>query len=153
MEDVLSDGNNNYDAEKLLTLVFPSQLRNAVYVPIYYYLRKCNINNQEELETFCLNKGVSLDKFINTEIKTNGQYKRKFSQTKDKTIKGLINEHKNVEEVFRLIPFLELQDIILDDLLDFLNRYKNKYLKKEKGAVASEFKKLVTLYDKLKWGW
>lgn len=153
MEDVLSDGNNNYDAEKLLTLVFPSQLGNAVYVPIYYYLRKCNINNQKELDTFCLKKGVSLDKFINTEIKINGQYKRKFSQTKDKTIKGLINEHKNVEEVFRLIPFLELQDIILDDLLDFLNRYKNKYLKKEKGAVASEFKKLVTLYDKLKWGW
>lgn len=153
IDDVLSEGGNNYDAEKLLTLVFHNKLGNAVYVPIYYYLRKCNINNQIELAKFCEEKQISLDKFIKTNIKTNGQYKRKYLQIQTKTIKGIIAENKKVEDIMRLIPFLHKQDIVLDDFLDFLNKYKNKYLKKESGSVASEFKKLVTLYDKLKWGW
>lgn len=72
-----------------------------------------------------------------------------YLKRKDDSLKDLI-EGLTPESAATLIPFLPKEKIDLQLLREFLILHEDKM---ENNNYASYFKKLVALYDRLKFGW
>lgn len=152
LEDILNE-TNNYDAEQLIENTYPNILKGKVYAPVFKYLRKLNLlTNTATLNTDGISK--LKDKF---QLKPNmpncllpsGSYKKKLSEIRrnHKDINSIVKAFDKTHAII-YIPLLEHKNINLEQLLNFLRVcFKNEKLKKK-----TEFKKLVCLYDYLKYG-
>ena len=82
----------------------------------------------------------------NLRLKT---YKSGFAKRQDQSMEEIIRSCPP-EVAAAIIPFLQTEKIDLDLLHGFLITNEDKL---ENNNYASYFKKLVSLYDRLKWGW
>ncbi|MFC3943993.1 hypothetical protein CCU68_12095 [Pseudomonas gingeri NCPPB 3146 = LMG 5327] len=150
VRDLIHDAlfeDRNYDPTQILHSTIPRAGRNTPYVPIYKYLREIGITNEESYKAskLKLNKWAKYNR-DNLRLKT---FKSAFTKRKGQTMEEIIKSCPP-ESAATLIPFLPENQINLDQLRDFLVSNEDKF---ENHPYASYFKKLVSLYDRLKWGW
>lgn len=150
VRDLIHDAlheDRNYDPAQILTSTIPRAGRNTPYVPVYKYLRESGITNEESYKQ----SGLKLNKWAkyntdNLRLKT---FKSAFTKRQGQSMAEIIKSCPP-ESAATLIPFLPEEQIDLVQLRDFLIANEDKF---ENHPYASYFKKLVSLYDRLKWGW
>ncbi len=148
--DIISDvlhEDRGYDAQRILESTIRSAGRNTPYVPVYKYLREIGIDSEEAYVA----SGLGLDKWAKFDEK---KFKVKafapaFYKKRHQSMKEII-EGAIPENAATLIPFLPKDKIDLDLLRDFLIKNEDKM---SNSNYSSYFKKLVALYDRLKWRW
>jgi hypothetical protein len=147
--DILHD-DGGYDCEQVLTHVVPRALKNSPNVPIFKYLRQLGIDDRDAYEA----SGYTLDKAINRDFKKLGvvSYKKSFFRNyRHSSLQDIIDKC-TVENASAYIPYLSAEKVDLDLLHQFLLNNEDK-LDYKVSSYASNFKKLVCLYDRMKWGW
>ncbi len=144
--DVLHE-DRHYDARTIIESTIRRAGRNTPYVPVYKYLREIGIDSDDAYEK----AELGLDKWAKYDDKKFRikMYARIFFKRRHETMKELI-ERSTPENAATLIPFLSKEKIDLTLLRDFLIQHEDKL---DNNNYASYFKKLVALYDRLKWGW
>lgn len=142
--------NAGFDAQQIVDNVIKRAGRYTKNVPVFKYLRELGIDSSDAYE----NSGLQLDKWVRRDLKDfrvktySGAFFRKY---RHKTMREVIDEC-TPENSAAYIPFFSRDKIELGLLLEFLLANEEK-LDSEKSIYASNFRKLATLYDKLKWGW
>jgi hypothetical protein len=148
IHDVLYE-DRNYDAESVLRSVVKRVGRFTKYVPLFKYLAAYGIKTLADYEQ----SGLELDKWVKIDL----------AELRLKAYAGLARPWRasSVKEVVMastpenaaaIIPFLSLDKICIDELREFLLQHIEKF-DPNISSYASHFKKLATLYDRLKWGW
>ncbi|MFC1502978.1 SIR2 family protein [Pseudomonadota bacterium] len=148
-EDLLHD-NLDYDPKQIVDCVLKRVSRNTPNIPTFKYLNAIGINNLDEYKK----ANINLDKIVNRDFKDfrGKTYARPFFRNyRHKSLQEIIDEC-TPENASAYIPFLPANKIDLDILDAFLKQNQSKldYLN---SSYASSFRKLLALYDKLKWGW
>jgi len=147
--DVLHD-NGSYDAKQIVDSVIPRVGRYTQNVPVFKYLQQVGIDSADSYKK----SGLALDKWVKRDLKNfrvkmySAPFFRKYRhQTMRDVIEGCTPENASA-----YIPFFSRDKIELDLLRQFLIDNEEK-LDYSTSSYASNFRKLATLYDKLKWGW
>jgi len=152
IEDILYD-NKKYDIGKLLEYTFPTLLKGNAYLPVYKYLRHQNfLNKNATLNSEGIKKTKGLFNlrtnipscFLPPQIylKKQAEIRRNHKEVKS-IVKSWDKEHAIV-----FIPLLDNKIIDLPHLRAFLREcFSDAALKKH-----TNFRKLVCLYDYLKFG-
>lgn len=151
--DLFSDllhENKGYDCDQILKHVAPKACKSTLNVPVFMYLSKLGINNEDDYKA----SGYSLDKIVYRDTKTfkTKQYSKPFFRTyRHKSLKEIIDSCAP-ENAAAYIPFLNKEKIDTTVLHQFLidNEEKFEY---SISSYASSYRKLAALYDRLKWGW
>ena len=159
IKDILEIEDKNLDPKEMLTsFILESQ---GKYIPVFKYLNKLGIKSKQEYDAWKdknnlskrniekINKCISINKF------GLDQYKRAFQRNPVTTIIDMLSSRSKDDAIYQ-IPFLKLSASDCDELKTFLTTNFNYYLQcsKEKSSLqATAYKKLIVLYDKLKWGW
>lgn len=152
IEDVILD-NKNYDSNKLVQQTIPEMLKGKVYLPIYKYLRKINLldnkaslisNHGQSQKIVDIIKGNKIENYFPAEnyAKKKNEIRKKYSSVNE-IVKGEDTIH-----ALYYIPLLDKTNIDLSELKKFLSKcFKDASLNKN-----TQFKKIVCLYDFLKYG-
>ena len=149
IEDLLYE-NKNFEHEQILSRVLPRSIKNTPYVPVYMYLNKQGIKNNQEYGS----SGYNLDKVVKKSLK---DYRVKmyskpyFRSYRHMTMQEIIDSC-TPENAAAYIPFLSKDKIDLDLLKKFLIENQGK-IDYKVSSYASSFRKLAAIYDRLKWGW
>lgn len=140
----------SYDARQIVDNVIPRVGRYTQNVPAFKYLRQIGIDSNDAYKK----SGLALDKWVKRDLKEfrvkmySAPFFRKYRhQTMRDVIDGCTPENASA-----YIPFFARDKIDLDLLRQFLIDNEEK-LDYSNSSYASNFRKLATLYDKLKWGW
>lgn len=147
--DILHD-DGDYDSEQVLAHVVPRALKNSPNVPTFKYLRQLGIGDRDVYEA----SGYNLNKAINRDFKKLGvaSYKKSFFRNyRHSSLQDIIDKC-TAENASAYIPYLSAEKVDLDLLHQFLLNNEDK-LDYKVSSYASNFKKLVCLYDRMKWGW
>lgn len=147
--DVLED-DSALDANELLTAVYPTVFKRAnKYVPAYRYLQDAGIQNLAALRG---SKHSSIEQLLRKSA-TGGH--NAYQSHYDKLYKG-----KSTREIIELVTpqkaaiLITLQDdadVDVEAVSTFLKVHKDK-LKSSGSPLASHFRKLTCLYDRLRYG-
>jgi hypothetical protein len=146
ISDVLHE-DKNYDPDQIVTNVIKIVGRNTKNVPVFKYLREIGISSNDDYQS----SGLKLDKWVMRDIK---DFRIKscglpFFKRRHLSLDELI-EACTAENASMYIPWVTPDKIDLEVLHIFLVDNEDKM---HTSPYASHFKKLVVLYDKLKWGW
>lgn len=147
--DILHD-DGDYDNERVLNSVAPDALKNSPNVPVFKYLNQLGIKTKEAYAA----SDYALDKTINRDFKKLGAPSCKksfFRNYRHSSLKEIIAQC-TAENASAYIPYLSADKIDLSELHRFLLDNEDK-LDSKVSCYASNFKKLVCLYDRIKWGW
>jgi SIR2-like domain len=153
IKDLISDllhDSSNYNAEKIINNVLPGLIKGTPNIPIFKYLNKANINNEEQYNS----RELGFDKTVKRSLedfRSNGCPKNIIADFKGKSIADVIIGC-NEKQASLCIPWLDKSKIDLDILRNFLVKNEEK-MEQKNYKYSSNFKKLAALYDKLKWGW
>jgi len=151
--DLFSDflhGDKDYDSKQIVEFSLERLCKNTPNIPVFKYLRDTGITSEEEYNKSGINlKKVIARKF--SDFRSKSYRKAFFSNYRHKSLKEIIDEC-TPENASAYIPFISKEQIDLDLLLTFIieNEHKLDY---EKSNYASSFRKLLSFYDKLKFGW
>lgn len=148
INDVLQAG-GNLDAARILASVIPRACKKTKYVPIFKYLHEVGIANREQYDQSHYN----FDKLVDLDLKDFRikQYASTFFKRRTHGIEEIIKEC-TAEVACALIPFLPREKINTDVLHAFILANLDN-LDYKKSNYASYFRKLVVIYDRLRWGW
>lgn len=152
VEDILAD-NKNFSASKLIEYTFPKMTKGTAYVPVFKYLRsellltKSGTLNQTGVNK--LKDKFSLKANIPNCFLPTKAYAKKQAEIRrnHKDISSIANAF-DTEHAINYIPMLDLKDIDMQDL----GNYLLPLLKDKNITKLTTFKKLVCLYDFLKFG-
>jgi len=140
----------NYDARQIVDSVIPRVGRLTQNIPIFKYLRQVGIDSAAAYKK----SGLPFDKWVQRDLKdfrvktySVPFFKKYRHQTMLDVIDGCTPENASA-----YIPYISRDKIDLDLLRKFLIDNEEK-LDYSTSSYASNFRKLATLYDKLKWGW
>jgi hypothetical protein len=143
--DVVFD-NGNYDLDHVVNLTLPTLLpRNSNSLPIYKYIAHYCGDIPEKVKDAIK---PTYDSLLSNTIKKNrdrNPYREStFSQLKAQCA---------AEKVFQLAPCLKPENIDLEELNDFLKEYltKNPTVLSSSSPIRSDVKRLIKLYDWLKY--
>ncbi len=146
IEDILND-NKNYDAKLLVENTFPKIFKGNGFIPIYKYLKAEKLLTKTG--TLKAKNKFELKKNTPTCFLPPANYLKKQPEIR--------RNHKDVNSIAKTfdmshslnyIPLLDLKTINLTQLQNFLR----SCLKDEITKKSSNFRKLVCLYDYLKYG-
>lgn len=152
IEDVILD-NKNYDSKKLVQQTIPEMLKGKVYLPIYKYLRKINLldnkanlisNHGQSEKIAAIIKGNKIENYFPAEnyAKKKNEIRKKYS-----SVNEIVKSEDTIHALY-YIPLLDKTNIDLSELKKFLSKcFKDATLNKN-----TQFKKIVCLYDFLKYG-
>lgn len=135
------DFNNDLIVERSLPLI----LKYNQSVPVYKYISKYNGELNEKLSKF---KTKKYKDFLSRTIRE----KICRDEYSDLTISQLVAKH-TLEGALKLIVYSDLSTQV-DELLKYIKEYINKYpniLKEKKGNEKSEIRRLIKIYDYLKY--
>ena len=136
--------------DKILKHVAPDACKSTPNVPVFMYLSKVGINNEEEY----IASNYSLDKVVYRDVKKlrMDSYKKPYFRNYRHMTMDQIIEACTPENASAYIPFLSKDKINTTTLQQFLIDNEEKF---DYGVsnYASNYRKLASLYDKLKWGW
>lgn len=147
--DLLHD-DKNYDAAQILNTVLTDVSKTTNNAPVFKYLKSIGISNQESY----IASNLSLDKLVNRPLenyKSKGYIKSFFKNHRHKTLEEIIGTC-TPENAAVYIPFLNKEKLNLDLILQFLVNNEAK-MTLGNSSYASNFRKLSSFYDKLKYGW
>ncbi|MBY5946104.1 SIR2 family protein [Photobacterium rosenbergii] len=148
-EDLLHD-NKDYDHRQVVDCVIKRVSRNTPNIPTFKYLNSIGVDSEAKYKQ----SGLQLDKIVGrslSDFRAKTYVKPYFRNYRHKTLQELINEC-TPENASAYIPFLAPSKIDLGILEQFLKDNESK-LDYNNSSYASSFRKLLALYDKLKWGW
>lgn len=142
--------NKGYDCKQILKHVAPIACKSTPNVPVFMYLNKLGICNEEEYKA----SGYLLDKVVYRDIKKLkiDSYKKPFFRNYRHMTMNQIIESCTPENAAAYIPFLNADKIDTTDLHLFLIDNEDKF-DYAFSNYASSYRKLAALYDKLRWGW
>lgn len=148
MTDIIHD-DQSYVPQQIIESVIRRVGVRTKYVPVFKYLQGIGITSQDLFEK----SGFPLSKWVDQEQKDYclKQYEGPFAKRSHESMKEIITGSPP-ELAVMLIPFLSKDKIDLDLLLLFLKEHEAKLAYKTSN-YASYFRKLVALYDRLKYGW
>jgi hypothetical protein len=149
MADLLHD-NKGYEAQSILKHVVKNHCRFTKNVPVFKYLSALGINT---LEAYTKAK-LDIDKCVLRELKeyrAENYAKAFFRNYRHMSIEEVINAC-TPENAAAYIPFLPKDKIDLNVLHDFLINNEAK-MDNSVSSYSSVFRKLASLYDRLKYGW
>lgn len=147
--DLLHD-RGSYDGEQVLSHVATRALKSSPNVPVFKYLNQLGIDTQEKYKA----SSFRLDKAILRDLSKLGveSYRKSFFRLYRHSSMQEIIDKCTPENASAYIPFLSKEKIDMELLHEFLLENEEK-LDYSVSSYASNFKKLVCLYDRLKWGW
>lgn len=150
--DILHD-DQNFDADEMLKKIIPRLAKQSPYVPVFKYLNKFGINSKKEY-TKSVYKTRDIDKIVNTSPDLFRPKVHKTAYEKSpKTLDGIITTNKKEpHKAAFLIPFLKPDDIDKDKLKEFLMKNEHMFENESDAIKRTYFRKLLTYYDRLKWG-
>lgn len=151
-KDILHD-DQNFDADEMLKNTIPRLAKQSPYVPVFKYLSKLGINSKKEY-TKSDYKTRDIDKIVNTspDLFIPEIHKTTYEKS-PKTLSGIIKMHKEeAHKAALLIPFLKPDDIDKDKLKEFLIKNEHMFENESNANKRTYFRKLLTYYDRLKWG-
>lgn len=148
IKDALHDS-ENYDANRIISTVIKKVGRYTSNVPVFKYLNAIGITNAKQY----VDSGMDLEKWVGGDLT---KYKVKlytaaFFKRRHQTISEIIDSC-TPENASAFIPFLSKEKIDLEVLRNFLIDNEDK-IRYENSSYASNFRKLASIYDRLKWGW
>lgn len=142
--------NRQYDPRQILTQVIKVAGRNSKNIPVFKHLYADSIRTLADY-----NKSeLKLDKWVLRSVREyrSATYASAFRRNyKNYSISEII-EACTPENAAAYIPFLAADKIDLDVLKKFLVQNYGK-MEYSVSSYASSFRKLASLYDRLKWGW
>nr|WP_319999943.1 SIR2 family protein [uncultured Draconibacterium sp.] len=151
MQDLVFD-DKNLNSSAVLDTVIPSALKTGKYFPVFKYLRKANRLTKHGKIKKSVEIPDRLRDFID-EFNLERFYPAKNYSKKKTMIQKNHNSIKSIQRSFDLthtvyyIPLLKQENIDISDLKSFLiNNWSEELLKK------THFRKLICLYDYLKYG-
>ena len=155
-DTILEDG--NYDPKKILNVWPKLKPSNVKYIPIYKYLREAKYLSDEGTLLHDVEVDQSILSYVNdTDIKNfypTDQHMRKMEEIQQtKGVSGLIKSY-DIEHTICYIPLLREEDILTDELREFLKdniRYI-QYVEDANNTYTTSFRKIVCLYDWLHFG-
>ena len=138
-----------FSADDLLQYAFKDLVKqNSGRLPVNKYLSKAKGNYPDCVE---LAKKQDFDYIISKTIKKN-----RYKLDKYKTVKQIWeNEKDSLEKATRLIAHLPEKDINIEELEIVLNEiFENdiNILQDSKPAIRTNIRRLIMIYDYLKWG-
>lgn len=141
--------NGNYDPLQILENVVPSAGRNTKNIPVFRYLAQAGIDSEEKY----IESGYRLDKWVRRDLKDFRvkMYAKPFFRDFRHSSMAELIEGSTPENAAAYIPYLPRSKIELPQLHDFLLLHEEKMVYAASG-YASNFRKLATLYDRLKFG-
>lgn len=140
-------GNNKYEAEVLLKKFFPEQVSQVKFLPVYKYLLEYGIKTKKD---FIKDESLAPIKKYIEHKKEDYYYTQKKIKSRQtlKSIKDITNTFEPKKALY-YIPFLNTSEIDTDDFGEFL---KQHYHFMYENSYKYYYRKLVCLYDKLKYG-
>lgn len=140
---VLSD--LNFSADELLQHAYPQLIRNNVLLPLHKLLSEAQ-EEYPEIEKKALR---GFDATLNGTIRKN----RKGRAIRIRTVNGIIRDYPTKKAIADIAHLLE-HEIDLNELEAFLTEcFRDEdFYKKSDPAVGSDFRRLVRIYDWLKYG-
>jgi len=152
-EDVFHDilhSDKGYDPQRILNDVIPNVGRGTKFIPVFKYLNEIGITNSSQYEE----QGLELDKWaikVSSDFRMRSYARPFIRKYKDYEFAKLVEELTTVNAA-NFIPFLHSDCINLEKLREFLIQNEEK-IDYSTSPYASSFRKLVCLYDQLKYGW
>ena len=148
INDVLYE-RGSFESQKIVDSVIRRAGKNTVYTPVFKYLKEIGINNATDYE----DSNLPLDKWVkrNTELYKVKQYARVYFNRRHESMQEII-DNSTPEIAAMLLPFISKDKFDLDILKKFIIE-NNEKLEYSNSSYASYFRKLVSLYDQIKWGW
>jgi hypothetical protein len=132
----------------LLQGTIPFHLSRSANTPIFKYLRMDGIDSDEKYKT----SRYSLDKAFYRPIdKFKIQVKSYTKAAEGRSITEIIQDNTPQNAAY-IIPQLDISVIDVDELKAFISTYKDEW-NTPTSRHRSAFRKLVTIYDRLKYGW
>ncbi len=136
-----------YDNQEIVDKTLLGLLKsNSNGLPIHkYWVKNSNINSQKLIEL----KNKKFDDFLNNSIRNKSEKKR--LEILDKSIDGIIKIY-GIEEAIKWISYLKEDEINVMELENYLKEIlKNNPKVLEEGTYKSEIKRLIRVYDYLKY--
>ncbi|OOH89565.1 hypothetical protein BMF29_15060 [Comamonas kerstersii] len=148
INDVLHE-TGSFESKKIVDIVIKRAGRNTIYTPVFKYLNEIGIKNQKDYE----DSKLPLDKWVkrDSEAYKAKQYAKTYFKRRHESMQELI-DNSTPEIAAMLIPFIPKDKLDLEILKKFVIDNSEK-LDYSNSSYASYFRKLVTLYDQVKWGW
>ncbi|WP_220396224.1 SIR2 family protein [Arenimonas terrae] len=145
--DVLHE-EGNFRPDQILKHVIKRAGKNSRNIPVFKYLHEAGIRNEEDYKK----SGLDLGKWVSRDYRDFRvkAYQQVFFKHRHLSMKDLL-QVATVENASGFIPCMTKEKVDLELLRGFLKDNEEKLY--SKGPYASNFRKLATLYDKLKWGW
>lgn len=151
MEDLVFD-DKNLNSSAVLETILPDVLKSAKYVPVFKYLRKSNNLSEDGKLLSSVDVPDKLRNLIN-ECRVESFYPaRNYSNKKDliqknhSSIKSIQRSNDLIHTIY-YIPLLKQENINSSDLKSFLiSNWSDELIKN------TSFRKLICLYDFLKYG-
>lgn len=146
IEDILND-NKNFNPKLLIENTFPKIIKGNVFIPVYKYLKKENLLTKTG--TLKTKHKFELRKNTPNCFLPSASYLKKQTEIRrnHKDVNSIVNSF-DVSHSLTYIPLLDLKTINHNQLLKFLRSCLNDEITKK----SSNFRKLVCLYDYLKYG-
>lgn len=146
IEDILND-NKNYDTKLLVENTFPKIVKGNAFIPVYKYLKAERLLTKTG--TLKTKNKFELRKNTPTCFLPPKNYLKKQTEIRrnHKDVNSIVNAF-DVSHSLNYIPLLDLKTINLAQLQKFLRAC----LKDDGIEKSSNFRKLVCLYDYLKYG-
>ena len=138
--------NIDFTADELLTYAFPSLIRtNSGRLPLHKYLSEAKQAHPE-----CEEKALSFDDIISNTIKRDRKQVAGYNSIAD-----FIESEQNENRRLRLLSYFTEDQYDLEVLERFLHSYLDEdvdFLNHTKQNQRSDFRRLILIYDYLKWG-
>ncbi|MCQ3033672.1 SIR2 family protein [Pseudomonas syringae] len=139
-----------YDPVQILRHVIKVAGRNTKNIPVFKYLREAGINSAAE----CKEASFGIEKWTNRDLKDlrSKNYTAAFFRNyRHHSLQDLIDAC-TPENAAAYIPFLSKEKIDPEMLKNFLISNEEKF-EYQNSSYASSFRKLIVLYDHIKWKW
>jgi hypothetical protein len=140
--------NRGYSADAILKQVIKKAGRNTRNIPVFKYLHESGVRTAEDYA----NSGLELGKWVARDLKDFRLkvYQQGFFKFRHLPMEELIAA-TTAENASGYIPCLSREKIDVGLLREFLRAHQDKLF--TKGPYQSNFRKLASLYDRLRWGW
>lgn len=147
-EDVVLN-NGDFEIERIVVDTLPILLsRNSNRLPMYKYLKDYDGEIPERVE---VSKKENFDELLSNTIKRNRD--KPSNRNYNSTIEELIKKYTS-QKCLQMIPFLKPENILVGDLHVFLKNVFdeiNNPLNKDNGGLRSDLRRVIRIYDWLKY--
>ncbi|WP_034632825.1 SIR2 family protein [Maridesulfovibrio bastinii] len=150
LEDILTspdDSSKFDDTGELVKGAICFHLKRSPYTPIFKYLCMLGITNEEQYRA----SDFELDKAYDRAFEEFHYQTQAYSKAAEGLSLSDIVQKYSPQKAAMVIPHLKPDEIDLEELKAFLKTYEE--WRSKESSYRSLYRKLVTIYDRLKFGW